>query len=105
MSQPIVRPGIFKISANGCCAQGIPHIESKLGYPKDRSICLQSLPLTSHLYGLEARSSRLRNTYCPTEMEKSRTSICLAPFLTDMKSFLRVREQKLTMILVTNWPT
>ena len=35
--------------------QGVSNDKSKLGYPRDRSACLQNLPSSSHLYGLETR--------------------------------------------------
>ena len=48
--------------------------------------CLQSLPSTSHLYGLETGSLQSGNRRSPTEMEKPWTTICFSPFLTDRKS-------------------
>ena len=69
--------------------KGVSNDKSKLGYPRNRSICLQSLPSTSRLYGLETRSSQSGNRCSPTEMEKPGTSICFTPFLTDRKSSLK----------------
>ena len=69
--------------------QGVSNGKSKLGYPRDRSISLQYLPSTSHLYGLETRPSQSGNRCSPTEMEKPGTSMCFAPFLTDRKSSLK----------------
>ena len=48
--------------------QGVSNDKSRLGYPRDRFLCLQSLPSTSHLYGLETRSSQSGNRCSPTEM-------------------------------------
>ena len=70
-------------------SQGVSNDMSKLGYPRDRSICLQSLPSISHLYGLETRSSQSSKRCSPTEMEKRGTSICFPPFLIDRKSSLK----------------
>ena len=82
--------------------QSVSNDNSKLGYPRDKSICLQSLPSTSQLSGLETRSSKSGNRSSPTEMEKPGT---FPPFLTDRESSLRVREVGSTTILVTpNWP-
>ena len=61
--------------------------ESRLGVQEfsgfkigiDRYICLQSLPSTSHIYGLETRPSQSGNRCSPTEMEKPGTSICFPP--------------------------
>ena len=64
-------------------SQDVSNDKSKLGYPRDRSICLQSLLSTSHLHGLES------NRCSPTEMEKPRFSICFPSFLTDRKSSLK----------------
>ena len=69
--------------------QGVSSNKLKLGYPRDRSICLQSLPSTSHLYGLGTSSSQSDNRCSPTEMEKPGASICFPPFLTDRKSSLK----------------
>ena len=69
--------------------QGVSNDKSKLEYPRDRYICLRSLPSISHLYGLETRSSQSDNRCSPTEMEKPGTSICFPPFLTDRKSSLK----------------
>ena len=69
--------------------QGVSNYKSKLGYPRDRSVCLLSFPSTLHLYGLETRSSQSGNRCSPTEMKKPGTSICFPPFLTDSKSSLK----------------
>ena len=85
--------------------QGVSNNKSKLGYLGDRSICLQSLPSTSHPNGFETRSSQSGNRHFPTEMEKPGTSMCFPPFSLIGRVLLRVREEGLTMILVTpNWP-
>ena len=84
---------------------GVSNEKLKLGYPRNRSICLQSLPSTSHLYGSETRSSESGNRRSLTEMEKPETSICFPSFSLIGRILLRVREEGLTMILVTpNWP-
>ena len=66
-----------------------------LGYPRNRSICLQSLLSVSDLYGLETTSSQSGNSCSPTEMEKSWTSICFSLFLTDRTSFLKSQGRRI----------
>ena len=85
--------------------QGVSNDKSKLGYPRDRSICLQSLPSTSRLYGLETRSSQSGNRCSPTEIEKPGTSICFSPFLTDRKSSLKSQGRGINNDFGNfNWP-
>ena len=78
--------------------QSVSGDKSKLGYPRDRSICLQSQPSTSRVYGLETRSSPSGNRCSPMEMEKPETSICFPPFLTDRKSSLKSQVRGTTLV-------
>ena len=71
----------FPDSSEWLLSPKVFQIESKLGYPRGRSIFIQGLPSTSHLYGLEIRSSQSRNRRSPAEMKKPGTSICVPPFL------------------------
>ena len=88
--------------------QGVSNDNSKLGYSKDKSIFLQSLPSTSHLYGLETRFSQsgsLQTDSLQQKFKKLELLYTLPPFSMIGRVLLRVREEGLTMILATrNWP-
>ena len=75
-------------------------------YTRDRSVWFQSLPPTPCLYGMEDRPYELGNRSSPTMFEKLGSPIWFPSFLLIGKVFLRLGEERLTMILVTQpWYT
>ena len=70
-------------------------------------ICLftSSLSSDSSIHGMEARVSKPSNRCFPTKLGQKGTPLCISPFSLIWKVLLKVKTERVLMILVTpNWP-
>ena len=70
-------------------------------YTRERSAWFHGFPPTPCLYGMEDQPYELGNRSSPTMLENLGSPIWFPSFLLIGKVFLRVGEERLTMILVT----
>ena len=82
-------------------SQSVSNDKSKLGYLWERSICLLCLPSTSNLYGLETRTHSQATVAFQQNWKNLGFLYAFPPFSLIGRVLLRVREERLTMSLVT----